>query len=627
MEYTINYGSLQASVPIKAGPAKSEPLWAAIDGRVSALSGDEVVFHDPITRRSHVMTHQVLQALELCRPFRTLQEHCEAVAESLPGLKGKAAAVRPVLESLTTRGLLMNDDAFLMRLSRSSGAQEVAPVAGLFVLTADRPDALADLLRGLKAQAGTLTVCERLVIVDDSRQQDSVAANAATLAEFAADWTLPLHHVTPALALGWVCELQAELAASAEDDAYALTAMLTPDAGGPARPGRGRSHNLLTLLSAGGRYLVLSDEQRLPLRRAPQAELALDTSGGQAQVRTFDDASQALADGESDAEALALHLALCGQRLADLLGEDGALRFGRAELAGTEPSRQPWLSADTRVAATVTGTRGSAISASAGWMLTLDAPARSALCASDADYLARRADPAMSIAASNVGLNRVAPMPAFAVDNSSLTGCALPSAGGVNLTFNALIALGHPQSAQLVVPHSTIHQPATARDYAAQFGQPKPVSLDAYLADLTHQVAADSSAADADQRYRLLAARIDDQCRADDATLLGLLGEFLVYERVMLVRALQESAVAAAGAPMPYQIDIKTHLEANAKAVMERGVPRLSDWPADLSPADCAARFRQEAGAFAAALRVWPQAWQLATTRNQGWLQRALVVR
>ncbi len=603
-----------ASVPRATG---AEPMWAAVDGRVSALSADEVVFHDPATGRSHVMTRQVLQALDLCRPFRPLQAHAEAVAEAIPGLKGRVQAVRPVLENLATRGLLVSDDAFVLRWTSGKG-EAPAPMAGLFIRACDRPAQLVALLDSIAREPAILAQAGGLVVVDDSRDPAAVAAHAAALRALAVATAAPVHHVTPALRDVLVEELCAALPARAA----ALSPLLRNHPHYGTRSGGAHGRNIATLLAAGQRYLILDDDNLFPLCRFPGASLGLDIGGGYGVVRTYASQAEALASATPDPDALAAHIALCGAPLGAHAAPQGILRFGREELAGFAPSREPQLDGAAQVVLTVNGHRGGSCNSSISWLLTLDAQSRAGLCRSEADYLAGRGDPAVC-----VGYERAHPVPtagvsAFAVDNRLLMPCTVPGRAE-DLVYNALVTAGRPRSAQLLLPWTVGHLPAVGRDRSPQVGRPREVDANVCLAALVGHVASDLHAESPAVRYALVAAKLDEVAGGSDATLLGYLREYLVYERASLLASLQEALPAAADGPEALRADIRAHLEANARAIVERGVPRFTGWPEDWTAERCAAAFRFEAGVLAEGLRAWPEAWAVAAARREHWLARA----
>lgn len=143
LNYEINYPPKPKATSQRWDPRA--PLYASQDGRVASLSSQECIFLVNGSNAPHVMTMQVLQALDMCREFRTLDEHAARIASTLPGLSGKHEDVRRVVESLVQRQLLLRDDDFV---NRFHNVRERAPPAmrGVFIRACDRPDRLRQLL-------------------------------------------------------------------------------------------------------------------------------------------------------------------------------------------------------------------------------------------------------------------------------------------------------------------------------------------------------------------------------------------------------------------------------------------------------------------------------------------------
>src|SRR6187549_873969 len=108
MDFQIDYGAMALNKPADSGP-----LYASVDGRVSSLANGEGVFFDVATEKLHVMTEQVLGAMDVCRPFRTLDAHVAALRQAMPALPPQGDAVKRVLENLIGRGLLVSDADYL----------------------------------------------------------------------------------------------------------------------------------------------------------------------------------------------------------------------------------------------------------------------------------------------------------------------------------------------------------------------------------------------------------------------------------------------------------------------------------------------------------------------------------
>ncbi len=617
MEFRFDYGTVQASQP----QAAAAPLWAAIDGRVSPLADDEMVFFDPITGRSHVMTQQVLQALDLCRAFRPLSEHVEAVAAQLPGLQGKQTAVKPVLESLQTRGLMVSDDAWLKRMSLSGKNNLTlptqAPVSGLFVRACNRPAQLAALLQSLRGRESELRAAQRLIVIDDSTSDAAVATHAQHLTEFAVDWPGPVHHVTPTLWRGMVDELASELPELAD----ALRGVLLT--GDNAKGSGGSGRNLATLLAAGTRYLILDDDNLFPLTAMPESQLALDLRPGASKVLTYSDHAAALSAGEENRGAVDWHLSACGRSFGMLVADGELLGLGVTQLRGFEPSRAPALTAEARVVLTVNGHRGGSCSASPYWLLSLDARQRAGLCASEADYLANRGDASVCAGFGSAFFARSALISPFAVDNSQMMPCTSAHSRCEDMVYNSLVSVGDGGSLQLHTPWVAGHRPEQGRNRQAQLDAARVVPMGLCISELIGSVSLDVKSEHPAARYAAIAHRLQDLAGGSNEAVQGYLREYLVYDRAQLVRQLQEVLPGAEGAPPSFIADIRRQIEYNARAIVERGLPRFSDTPKNASADECALAFREQVNDLSGGLLAWPAAWEVALQRRETWLERA----
>src|ERR1700759_5069195 len=118
------------SLPPK--PDVGAPMVASEDGIVASLSSQECIFIVRRTGEPHVMTFQVLQAMDLCREFRTIEDHTTRIQSTISGLVGKREDVRRVLESLIMRGLLVSDQVFIDRIT-SAPARDTADLRAVFI--------------------------------------------------------------------------------------------------------------------------------------------------------------------------------------------------------------------------------------------------------------------------------------------------------------------------------------------------------------------------------------------------------------------------------------------------------------------------------------------------------------
>lgn len=608
MEMTIDYGSFRPVAP----NLNDGPLYATVEGRVSALANDEVVFYDPQRDVSHVMTQQVLQSLDLTREFRPLGQHVARVAEALPGLRDKPDAVRRVLESLIKRGLLVSDADFLRRFEDASDT-ELAPVTGLFVRACDRPERVRRLFASFVEHEQRHATRLRYVLVDDSRRSESVREHADILRHFGERSGCAAIHITPERWSSLVTGLQRELPGHAD----ALRRVLLRDPGDATPRGGGIGRNLITLLAAGGRYGLLDDDNLFPIRRHPEYApgLCADTRGF--AVRTFASRETALAAGrESDADPVAAHFEACGRSLAQAMARLEGCRLTRADLLGLAPGRAAWLRPDAQIASTFNGHRGASYSGSVSWLYML-APAERAGIATDREtYVAQHRDPSVWFGAARfqcTGDNQFTP---FALDNSALMPCTSPWGRGEDALFNALVPVFRRGAGMLEFPDAVGHAPEARLERSEGLNLPPDVNN--CLAEFARHVAADVQAERPALRIAAFSSRLADLAGGSDRDLTGYLREYLAYRRSGTIQRMQLAATVEPNPPLHWLADLRARVEATGKALIERGPPRFAGWPEGADEAECSSRFRSEAQDLIDGLAAWPEAWEVAAT--QRWL-------
>lgn len=605
--------------PQAPGTAAGATLYASIDGRVARLGSDEVVFFDPLLGKSHVMTLQVLKAMDLCREFQPLEVHVRRVAAGIAGLAGKEQAVRRVLEGLAARGLLVTADAWLTRFA-STPAVELAPVAGIFIRACDRPAQLEALLASLIGHARRFGLPGPVAVIDDSTEAANTAAHRRLLADFAAASGVEVRHVDQAV---WSA-IAEDLEQRAGPAAAALLRRPRRFAG---RRGGGIGKNLASLLAAGCRYLLLDDDFLFPLRAHPQAARGLRPAPLGWAVRSFDDVDGALAAGtEVERDLLAEHLVLCGQNLGAACARLPAMGMAAADLAGLAPSRAPLLDPGRRVLSTVNGHRGQSGASGVAWLFLLDPAARSALCRDEASWTRLRGDPPVWWGTACFQVSDGGAFTPFAVDASRLLPPTSAFGRGEDALFSALCAVAHGDAVQIDTPYAIGHRQEGARDRSELFGLPETPDLNHCLAEFARSVAGDLHGTDPARRLSVCAARLEDLASGSEATVLHYLQEYLAYRRSLFIeQAQQVLAATGTGLPRAWHEDLARLIEANGRALIERGPPRLAGWPAGAGSADCAAAFREEAMALVDGLRAWPAAWEVALGAARGWLAAAAI--
>lgn len=613
MDFKIDFGTQTLSPPAAA----SGPLYASVPGRAAPLGGEEVVFYDELLDRTHVMTMQVLQAMDLCREFRTLDAHVAAIVKALPQLDRQQAAVRRVLEGLRSQGLLVSDVTVLDGFE-ADATPRAAPFAGVFVRACNRPAQLERLLRSLLDVETRFGAKRRHVVIDDSTDAAAVAEHARLLREFAEASGAPVSHIHRDAWNGIVDSL-CDAAPAHADAARGLLAR-GHEAGG------GIGMNLALLLSAGSRFALLDDDFVLPLHRHPAYRPGLLFGRSGRASRAFAGVEAALASGTVDArDPFALHLDVCGETLAAVTQHADGCRLGIDELRGLDYSRTPTLRPRARVLATINGHRGHSGAATLGWVYGLDPNARAELLRDAASYEAWLQDPAVWSGSARYAVSERGGYTPFALDNTRLLPCTVPSGRGEDALFANLAKLAYPRDVVVDVPFAIGHVQESARARRSSLAQADRPTLAHCFGDLVDSICDGLVATDPASRLRSGAARLRDLAAADTQGVASYLREYLGHRRSTRIEALQQIHNATKDAPEAWRDDLRGQIEANGKSLTRGEVPRLGGWPEDIDAAGVAQRVREGADTLAAGLEAWPTLWSAARERAGAWLDSARV--
>lgn len=574
-------------------------LYAADDGLVAPLSSSECLVQNPRTQERHVMTFEVLQALDQCKSFRSLDEHLGAVLEALPQLKGQSEAARRVLQGMIERGLLVSADSVVAELA-AAPARTQAALGPIFLLAEDRPEGLGRALDSL-ARAGDPGLDELPVwVLDASRAQASREANRRVIAER-----------SRAAGLGYLgaedrARFVEALKARVPEAAQALTWLLQDERSNA----RAQLYNWMLLLGAGRRVLVMDDRQFLPLRRLPEAGGGIDFLHSHQREAWFFGGEMPMPAREVDAEEdlWSYQAQRVGESLGRVATRAGALQLAPASLRNASLPALRQFEPGGRIAALLFGTAGSLETPHNIWLYQLDQASRERFWASREAYL-------RTYEGDNVchGLRRarvlLSPVhQASALDLAGATGFAIPlGAAAVGYSHGALTRALDPDAVAL---HSTAligsqWQPNGKRSTTAR--QAYTPNSARFFADHLLARSGDSRAQSAQARAQYLAGALEDLAASSTGNRKTQLGDYLTYRRAELVADLQARLEAAgSAAPVYWEADLREIIQGTGKEIVRGQSCRLGEWPEALDEAACAERLSQEAIQLAAALRAWP---------------------
>ncbi|MEO8459138.1 MAG: hypothetical protein ABI451_01300, partial [Dokdonella sp.] len=512
LNFQVNFPGNTATPPPAASvalPDPNAPLFASQDGLVASLSNNECIFQVKSSGETHVMTYQVLRALDQCREFRSMDEHVSRVLTTLADPSIPRDGVANVLGSLVERGLMTEDKAFLAGLGQATSRRQ-EPLRAVFIRACERPDQLQRLMTSLTDYERRFRAGRQYIVLDDSTSPQVINTHRDLLREFARATGCRLIY----LGAPEQAKLIERLAAALPRVRDALRQMLTRN-GATSRFGGGRGWNLALLLSAGERMALLDDDQTLPLRRNDGVRTGLDPDpSAPAHVRFFRNSEDALAVGEEVADdPFETHLHAAGQNLG-VLTTDSRYAIERTSLRGLSLGRLDMLRAYAPVLATMHGTTGSSRTESGTWLYMMDKDSRADFCSDRDSYLRNVEAQNIWYGYQQARVSTVGYFTPFTLDNSAMLPCTNAVGRGEDALFSAVTRLCHPEALVLELPLVIGHlqeRPRKRSDTTLMAATPR---FNHFVSDFVQRQLPEFQSTDASQRLGLLAAHLRDAAGA-----------------------------------------------------------------------------------------------------------------
>ncbi len=608
-DFQINYGTMSIGAT-NTRPAADASLYASVDALVVPMSSDEFAFIPKDSGERHVVSHHVLQSLDQCREFRTLDEHVARVASVVPGLN-QPDRIRKGLEGLARSNLLISDRDFLARLVRDPEPEQ-RTLHAVYIRACDRPAQLQLLLNSMADYERRFRAARPVVLLDDSTQAEHRDRNRDLLREFARAVGNPVSYIGP----GERARLRERLLKAVPQASGSIEWLLDR---GPRtrRGGGGRSWNIALLLSAGRMFALLDEDFRFPLRRHADTRDGVEPNPAlNASARFYRRLDDALSSGEEDSsDPFELHLGVCGERLGATLSRSEYL-LEPESLRGINLGRLEHLRGDARVLYTLNGTAGASGTESALWLYQLDAASR-------ADFWSERDGYLRNIEAQNIWYGWLRAKPAtfatfapFVFDNREQLPCTNPDGRGEDGLASVATQFSRAGSLVMHLPTAIGHVQESARKRSEVTMAAHMPRFNHFLRDYVTSQFGNFKAADPVRRLGLLGEIVGDLAAADAPTLQGMLDEYLSFVRADVVERMQNQFELLSDAPVYWQADVRLIVQNNGNALLRQAAPRLADWPEDSSAEQCTELARAELLDMAQAWRDWPMLWSAA--REQG---------
>jgi len=177
-ETTLDYSWSQTPAAASTVPkGNSAPLIALDDCHVFPLSASHCLLRSKRTGAEVAVGLDVLNTLQLCRDFRSLDDHVHHITSLAPVLADQAAEVRRILESLATQGFMTSAMDIVRELSIPAVPFSAGALHSVMVRTCDRPEQLRRLLNSFLDNEKRFKNNHRYIILDDSKSSEQQNKN------------------------------------------------------------------------------------------------------------------------------------------------------------------------------------------------------------------------------------------------------------------------------------------------------------------------------------------------------------------------------------------------------------------------------------------------------------------
>ena len=563
---------------------------------------------------------QVFNAITHCVSFRTMEEHIANLAG--PQARGREGEIRQILQSVIDGGLMLSASAIAARLdpqgngggavvreaelSETKSAEAALPVAA--VITCERPQALSRLLESMIEHCDLERV-ERVVVVDDSRREESLAANRRAIDEaserLGRRGLEGFQHFTPADAASLADSLLQRL-----PDHKRGIRLLLDRRGREEQVTTGITRNIAQLLGPGHPLMVFDDDVLCSVMDPPERESGVEFSARQRGCHFYtSDAEWEDRRNAAQPCPIQAHLQVLGSTLCASLSAIGLGRPAPSAFEFATPGFARRLQPDARVLISQCGSFGDPGSAGNEWIALLPEESRAQLASITGNIESALED-------RNCWLGRSRPVFEPRANMSQLTGFDnraylppyFPLFRGQDRAFGAMTEFLHPDSLAADLPFALPHLPIPRRAWREGHRRFNlPFSLTHFLNDYVTGQVPSCGARDVMIRNDWLAMLYCDLADSPRERIVEITAAAWTQKRMDWLARLAEAVDESSSGP--------THLTAFLRGALEelRGseVSALRSLefkgpPPDLKGEEVLEYWRSAWRDFAAGLRAWP---------------------
>lgn len=577
-----------------------EALWIWEDAHVYPLSDTDCLLRNKRTRAEAVIRLDVLNALQLCRQFRTLDAHVQAICTAIPALAQQQANVRQVLETLARQGILRSTDDLLKELQAPTDSSAMAPVEPLFIRTCNRPELLERLLPSLVANENRFANSYRYIVLDDSTQEVHREKNAVLIAAYT-DRLRVQYCGIPGQR-----RLMARLTEALPRQAESLRWLLVGSGQNPGKTyGRGWNHALL--LGAGCRLLMMDDDALCQAYKPPRTQAGIEISMRDEQAWFYENRDAVLEGTEpAEVDPLAQHAGVLGLTLSQVIRHcpDGPL--SAQSLQHLTPEALTALDASSPILMTGNSVFGDPGTGSNHWLfLNLEGEWRRQFVHSELEYRQNCVERHLWKGYASLHLapdKSLMTTTLTGFDNRRLLPPTTPELAGEDGLFGAALKYLYPASLDLQFPWGLPHLPEPPRNWGqTAFEKPLSPPVVNLMEDLAGSARSRCVARLPEQRLKSLASLYEDLAQAEDRVIEETIQEYGLAARASVVRRLNRALQTFKEAPDYWRVDVQRIIRANSRITASGEKPDADR--------QTLATTRDMLGHYATALRSWPAIW------------------
>ncbi|QBQ53517.1 hypothetical protein [Nitrosococcus wardiae] len=587
---------------------QAQGLWAFDNCVVFPLPRRRLLLKSKRTDNRVVVSVEVFQILQLCRQFRTLEDHIAQIKKMNPALAERQSEISQVFNKFIEQHFMISAKDLVANLQYKGRVSHQTPLFGILVRTCDRPKQLARLVKSFAESESHHGRHYRYLVMDDSRSPENRAKNQIVVGEISKNHHLDIHYYGREEQQKRITTLISAFPEHQETIQWLL--------GGHEEDTRfsgGRLWNYMLLLTAGKRFLTIDDDMICQTRLAPHHQNRLEISQRQREVQFFLDRADLLARTTvSNIDPIEQSSEVLGCSIDKAIHHFSAVKLQEQAFKDLGSDQIETLHADSKILLTQCGVFGDPGTVSTSWIYELEGSARSQLVENLEAYEILRASRHLWLGSSSFHFlpttSLLSTLTGF--DNQEMLPCTSPYFRNEDHLFGTLVKALYPSSVALEFPWGLLHLPEPERTWNQEsLDKPENVGVLGFLADVANNSMGNCYANDSFQRLTFLAETYLGLADANEDVLTAGIEENLIHARVGKVNHLQTQLDTYQNQPPYWASDVKRLLLAGSNALVHREEQLIPEVAAGSERAVQVALVRTMLRQFASALKIWPLLW------------------